>query len=195
MDVSTMGVGSHVYSIYRNLEEQFLITFPILAKGLSENDKCLYIADLNLEDRVKQEYRSYLDSEQLEFIDNKIYLENGLLNINKLISSFDVSLQKAEDDGYNNLRVAGELPFIDGKTIDNDKVVEYEALVDKFITSKNIIAVCSYDENKYSPDFLTKIIKSHQYVAIYGRCYKNIFYNSSSCPKEYRETIQKLIEV
>lgn len=178
-------MSNHIYSIYKNIGEQFEVTIPIFTKGLQENSKGVYITRPDLGDQVLLELskngidtRNCLDTGMLEILDSSsVYLNSeNKLDSSRVISNFSTMEANAKSAGYDNLVVAGELPFVNDTIIDIQTLSDYEFKTDKYLDTSNIIAVCSYDEKKYSESDLAAIIKSHQKVAIYGKTYENKYF-------------------
>lgn len=175
--------GMHINSIYRVIDEQLQITIPIFVQGLKENNKCVYTTHPFLKDTLINKLgKKYLDSGQLEIYDNNsVYLTDNLLDIRKMIIALKNIEKKAKYEGYRNLIVAGELPFVSEKPLNNDRIFEYEATIDEFLETSSTIAICSYAEDKYDHGFLAKITKVHHTVALYGNIYDNKYFYT--CPE------------
>jgi hypothetical protein len=170
--------GTHINSIYRSLEEQFQVVVPLFAKGLSENDKCVYVTDSSLIDQVIPQFdKKYFDSGQLEILDNNtVYSTNGDLDVGKIMTAWKTLEEKSKKEGFRRLRICGQLPFFSNQAISSDKIIEYETAADEYLSKNDTIAICNYQEDKYDPSILLKLIKVHHFVAIYGSIHENKYF-------------------
>lgn len=180
MDISNLSNGAHIQSIYKNIEEQFLLTIPFFKMGLAKNEKCVFIADPTLFPKITKELGQYVDLEQLILLDSKsIYLGNKTLDANYALSAINEIEEKALQDGFTSLRISGELPATYSDTIDYDSLFNYEATADNYLKKSKNMAICNINESKFKPEFIAKLLKTHYYVGIYGKLYENKYFYTS----------------
>jgi hypothetical protein len=198
-----IGPGTHVCSIYKYFKEQISVTIPLFLQGLSAKEKCIYIAEKAAQEQLmnefvekKPEVKKIVESGQLVLLDGgTTYLKDGNLDIDRTINAIRDTERKALSEGFSGVRVCGELPFVSGRPIDDDTIINYELNVDKYISTSKLVAICHYCEDKYNPQTLAKIIKHHRFVAIYGNCYENKFYlQEEAAPENYTSIINAILE-
>jgi hypothetical protein len=195
--------GDHICSIYKYSKEQISVAIMFFTQGLNANERCVFIADENTRKELTEgltakgiEVKKYIESGQFIMLDGSTtYLKDGNFDIDRLVNAIADTERKALGDGFAGVRLSGELPFISGKPIDGNAVINYESAVDKYLSTSKAVAMCHYNESRYSPDILAQIVKSHHYVAIYGNCYENQFYSKKEdAPGNYTSLISAIIE-
>jgi len=83
---------NHICNIYRTKDQQFSLIIPFALKGLSANDKCLYIVDENTKSDVLKEFHERCGSWKSSDFDKLIfmtkeesYLRNGYFDPDSMI--------------------------------------------------------------------------------------------------------------
>lgn len=192
--------GTHICSIYKYSSEQALATVTFFTPALCAGTKCIYASNQTNRNQLTEVFdkkgldtKKYIKSGQLLLFDNKsVYLTGDSIDVEKMLGSIKNAEEQAVKEGYKDVRFSGELPFISGGTIDENNIVTYEQVTDKHLQFSGSTAICHYDETKYNPNALTKIISSHPYIMIYGNFYKNKFFNNYS-GESYKEIIEAII--
>jgi len=194
-------VGDHVCSIYKYSIEQILTTADFFIPALNKGIKCIYISSQTSRDLLIEEFdkrgvdsKRFIESGQLLLLDTKdvYHLTNNTMNTKLILKSIESMKEQAVKEGYISVKVVGELPLLLDKPIDGNSIVNYEQTIDKFIPAWKITAICQYNEMKYKPDILSKIIANHTHVEIYGNLYKNNSYKDYS-GKSYKEMMDRII--
>jgi hypothetical protein len=205
VELSEIKFGSHICSIYKYPREKIFLTILFIIHGLNANERCFYAADSDSCEQLVGEFlnkkfdiNKYIKSGQMVMSDSKlIYLKDELLDIDEMIKKCKEVEKKSLADGFKGVRFCGELPLVSDKTIDGKIVVDYESLVDKYLTNSKSVAMCHYNEARYDQEVLTKLVKHHKYLAIYGSLYRNDAYPYSQAQDEsndYESLISSIVE-
>lgn len=200
LSLDDLRAGTHVCSIFKYSIGQTLATIAFFTPALYSGIKCIYISGQADRNRLVEEFnkrgvdaKKYIKSGQLLLLDNKdAYLTGNAMNVESALESIKSMERQAVKEGYKSVRLAGELPLISGKTLDEDSIINYELTADKHIQSSGSTAMCHYDETKYSPGVLTKILASHPHVEIYGNLYNNN-YSKDYSGKSYEDIIETIV--
>jgi hypothetical protein len=190
---------AHVCSVYKYPIEQTLTTIAFFTPALSTGSKCVYVSSQMDKNRLIEEFgkkwpeaKKHIESGQLLLLDHEVYLTGNDINTENMLESIRNIEKQAAKEGYKNVRFSGEIPFVSGGVIDEKNIVNYELAEDKYLRSSGSSAICHYNETKYDPEMLIKIIVNYPYIMIYGSLYKNnCFQNYSG--NNYEELLETII--
>ncbi len=193
-----INIGDHACSIYRNKEEQFRPVVNFFKDGLENNQRCVYVFNDSTRDEVISELwkggidtEKFLKSGQLSVIGkNDAYLRMGSFDPDEMISYLKEVEKKSMEDGYEGMRLTGEMTWALEKPGDLEKLIKYEIKLNNFFPNSRSAAICQYDENRFSQDVSVEALHRHPFVIIYGKLYKDNLYFS---PGEKGEGVQKSI--
>ncbi|MGE5681569.1 MAG: PAS domain S-box protein [Bacillota bacterium] len=181
---------NHICSIYQTKDEQMSSVIPFIKEGLSNKEKCIYIAAENGVQDITDIFRA--DSEVLscaiekgELIilrDNEAYLKEGEFRTEKMLELLSELAEGTKREGFSGLRVTGEASWIkaDGALI--REFLDYESRVNDLIRDLKISALCQYNINHFSPEILELVIMSHPVIIYQGKSCRNYHYVP---PQEY----------
>ena len=161
--------GSHLCLLYRTPEELIDVLVPYFLAGLKNNEFCLCITagPLDKQSALKAlkksipEYDKYAARGQIEIIPHTAwYLQGGSFNLQRIVRSWDARLNQAVTKGFEGLRSAFNLSWLEKK--DWQTFMDFEA-ADRDAINK-IISVCAYSlENLEAPQIID-VVKNHQIV-------------------------------
>lgn len=159
----------HLCLIYDTPEEWYGIVIAFLVLGLEQGDKCIYIADVSTADQI----RGYLNEEGVnvaavessrQFViltANELQPENGIFDPDQMIALLKKETTEAIAEGYNILRITGEMTrFLQGKT-DANKLIEYEAKLNYFFPEYPCVSICQYNRKETDPEIIKEVLLTH----------------------------------
>ena len=110
---------NHICSIYGNKDEQFSLIVPFILNGLAKNEKCIYIVDENTRFDVFDEFTKrtnkdrHADLDRIVFMTKeKAYLKDGYFDPGIMIELLREIELSALNEGYNGMRVTGEMTWV-----------------------------------------------------------------------------------
>jgi hypothetical protein len=174
----------HLCLIYENQEEQLNVAIPFIKMGLERHEKCIYIVDDTTFAIIKKEMRAQgikiddaIGSHQLSIIDKQdSYLKLGKFDPDWMIKFLKETTKAALAEGYAALRVTGEMTWALGSDPGNEKLFEYESKLNKFFPKNASLAICQYNRNRFSPEILLNVIRTHPFVIFRGEIFTNYFF-------------------
>jgi two-component sensor histidine kinase len=195
-----LGVHDHLCLIYETQKEQFSAILPFIRTGLMRGDKCVYIADDNTASQVMEAMISDgIDVDKMQqkgslVILNKqdAYLKQGSFDPDWMIDFLKDATDSATKDGFSALRVMGEMTWALGGDPGVERLIEYEAKLNEFFPFNKALAVCQYNLNRFSPEIIIDVIRTHPLV-IYKETVCNNFYYVP--PKEFLKPDSQSLEV
>ncbi|PWB50697.1 MAG: hypothetical protein C3F06_11555 [Candidatus Methanoperedenaceae archaeon] len=182
--LSELDVHDHLCLIYENRDEQLAAVIPFIRMGLERGEQCVYIIDENTRQVVLEAMRkdgidvdSAIKSGALKVLTKReVYLRDGYFDPDSMIRFLKDAVDSAKKAGFSALRVTGEMTWALGNESGVDLLIEYEAKLNYFIPKNDILAVCQYNRNKFKPEIIIDIIRTHPLV-IYGfTVCKNFYY-------------------
>ncbi len=168
-------LGAHICYIYETKEQQFALVIPFIKEGLECNHKCIYIIDESSVEEIQTQLKnvsvdvdSVIEKGQLVFTTSEdTYTKGDAFDPDVMIALVKEHLDTALADGYDALRVTGEMTWALKSRENIELLVEYEAKLNYFFPGNRVLAICQYDENKFTEGTLVGILQTHP-LAIYG---------------------------
>lgn len=176
--------GEHLCSFYEDKAEQFQVVIPFIAKGLTLNEKCLYIADENTVAEVKAglllhgfNVEECLETGQLTILTaRETYLRLGRFILDEMISQLDELVERSLDEGYAGTRVAGEVTWLIRELSSFDEFMEYEKTLNEIFRNRPVKLLCQYNSTKLFGNVILGAFKTHPRVLIGLDLYVNGVY-------------------
>jgi signal transduction histidine kinase len=163
-----------------------------LKYGLTTNYKCLYLADVNSPQQIKNSLQTAsidvphrLDASDLVIRDaSEVYLESGF-DPRQMIRTLKKACADSEEAGYDGLCVVGENSWCFHTEMEFDAILDFEVEFDATCPDLPVIALCQYDLSQFSEESASKALWTHKNIIYRGMICENPFYIP---PKEYRGT-------
>jgi hypothetical protein len=163
--------GSHIAQLYNSKDDVLEIVIPYLAKGLEQNELCIWVvSDLSsdearymIENNIK-DAQKYIDKGQLQILSYEDWFptdtcSKGHFTINCILNK----CVKAIASGYEGIRVTGVAYSKKGDE-DWNALMKYEHLFDNEVKDSKLLAICSYKEDECSGDNIIDVMNTHKYV-------------------------------
>jgi signal transduction histidine kinase len=180
---SGLGLHQHLCFIYETQEEQFAAALPFLRSGLERGEKCFFVADENSGAAVLNALRKagtdvdrHLRSGAL-ILANKPYVKPGRFDPDWCIGFLSKSIQGAGDDRFSGVRTwLGEMTWALAEETEPETLIEFEAKVNHFVRDHDVRALCQYRRERFSPELILGIIRTHPVVVYGGIICQNPYY-------------------
>jgi len=182
--IEQLDVHDHLCLIYDSREEQLAATIPFIKMGLKRNEQCVYIVDENTAQTVLDAMRaegvdadSAVESGALKVITKReAYLREGYFDPDLMIQFLKEAVNSAKKAGFKALRATGEMTWALGSEAGVERLIEYEAKLNYFIPENDILAVCQYNCNRFKPEIILGVIRTHPLVIHGFTVCKNFYY-------------------
>jgi signal transduction histidine kinase len=171
-----LGLHEHLCLLYDTKEEQFAAALPFLRAGLERSERCLYIADENRSAAVLEALRKggtdvdhSLRSGALIIADKReTYLKHGRFDPDLWIDFLSRATEKEGGGKFSGMRtLLGEMTWALGEDTAPDSLIEYEAKLSYYVRDHDVRILCQYNHNRFPPQLILDIIRTHP-VVIYG---------------------------
>ncbi|MBN2240174.1 MAG: MEDS domain-containing protein, partial [Dehalococcoidales bacterium] len=160
----------HLCLIYESKEEWRDAVVPFLVTGLRQSEKCLYVVDSSTIDDI----RRYLSEEGIDVAaveetgqlvilqETETYTKDGSFDPDKMIALLITETDNAIAEGYQALRVTGEMTWVLRGHPGSEKLLEYEAKLNRdLFRYYPCLAICQYDRWKFDPEIIKGVIMTH----------------------------------
>ncbi len=177
-------LGDHLCIIYRNDEEHRAILSEYMSQGLRLGQRMVYIVDA----RTARTLRGYLrgaevdvpaaeERGQLVFLTrDDAYMRGGEFDPQGMIRLLREETQRALDEGYEGLRVTGEMTWALRGLPGSERLMEYEALLNEFFPGSKATALCQYDARHFPAEVLLDVLRTHPIAVVGTKVYDNFYY-------------------
>ena len=171
--VEDVSHGTHFCALYSGPAERDRLLFSFLEEGLRHGDKCLCLIDdvepTLVRDRAvgqpgpgHSRRSAQLDIERA----SDAYLRSGEFSVGDMLGFLCESVDAAIGDGFELLRVAGEMSWVLPGPPGWDDVLRYESAVNRAVEQMPATLMCLYDVQKFGPDMLVQVLSTHPMVLL-----------------------------
>ncbi|MGD8370901.1 MAG: MEDS domain-containing protein [Syntrophobacterales bacterium] len=186
LDKLSFQPGDHLCCLYETDGQHKALLTHFLRQGLERDEKVRYIADNHIEETILDylsedgfEVRPHLQSGQLGILrSDETYLRRGVFDPDEMINLLRAETIKALAQGYNALRVTGEMSWTLRGLPGSERLIEYEAKLNHFFDNHRCLAICQYDVRLFPPELLLGVLATHPVAAIGTQLYENFYYMS-----------------
>ncbi|NMO22197.1 histidine kinase [Pyxidicoccus fallax] len=181
-----LGHGDHVCLIYETFEEQMAALVPFFQEGLTRGECCAYIVDERAVDEVAAamaaqgiDVESARASGALRFLTKRdAYLRSGEFDPEAMIAFLGQTQDAALAEGFTGLRVTGEMTWALGPETGCERLIEYEALINRFFPGSRSLAICQYSRARFPADIIRDTLRTHPVAVVGNEVHENLFYES-----------------
>ncbi|MHB0977621.1 MAG: MEDS domain-containing protein [Candidatus Aquicultorales bacterium] len=179
-----LSVHDHLCLIYQTREEQFGAAIPFIRMGLERGERCVYITDENTAEVVLKAVRAEgvsidraITSGSLMILSKKeTYLKEGHFDPDVMIGFLEESVASVKASGFSALRVTAEMTWALGGDPGVERLMEYEAELNRFFPKHDALAICQYNLNRFDPEVIIRAIKTHPKVIFGNMVCENLYY-------------------
>jgi signal transduction histidine kinase len=176
--------GDHVCMIYENRDDQLAAVIPFIAHGLSDGDCCLYIADDQTIEDVMEALSSAgvdVEAEQssgaLQLLTKRdSYLKGGEFDPREMIDTLYRTTENAVRRRFTGFRVTGEMTWALGDEVGCDRLIEYEALLNRFFPGTRAMGFCQYNRQKFPAAIIRDVLRTHPHAVLGLHICTNLYY-------------------
>ncbi len=207
--IDQLNPGDHLCCIYETEEQRRTLLTPFLRQGLEHGEKVLYLIDESSREDIldylgttgiKEE--RYLERGQLEFLAaEEVCIRRGTFDPDSMMALLEREIEKAVDEGWEGLRLTGEMSWAVQGLPGSERLIEYEAKLNRFLDQRRCISLCQYDRRRFDSRVLLDVLRTHPAVVVGTEIYENFHYVSPEAlldeapfEGELERWIQSLVE-
>lgn len=170
--VRKVKLGDHLCLPFSSDEEQREVLTAYIVDGLSRGERVIYYADQTAPDVIGSwladsgvDTGRMVDEGRLEIRSiGSNYLFGGRFEPDIVITTLWVEVRQARDAGYPGLRISGEMTSELRPVADEKQLREYENRLSWVFDSRELAAICQYDERLFEKSALNGLIACHPRV-------------------------------
>jgi len=165
--------GTHFCQFYQTKQDLIDILVPYFKAGLENNEFCMWVTSepLDVEEakgalrKAIPEIDAYLEKGQIEIIPYIYwYVKEGSFDSQRVLNGWIEKLNRALADGYDGLRLSGNIFWLEKKYWNS--FVDYEEEIDSIIGNYSMIALCTYCLERCSATEIIDVVINHQFALI-----------------------------
>jgi signal transduction histidine kinase len=196
MHVDHTEVSRHKCLIYDgDPSEQLPIVVPLLLDGLHENWRCLYLGSPEdvemIEDALSDEgvdTRHEQKRHALVLSSDRSHLVDGRFDPATMVDGLSSSIDQALEDGFLGLCATGDMRWELGADENFDRLLEYEARLERVFRDKPLRGICQYHRGLVPPQALEDALTTHRATYVGDKLNNdNLFYVPPELLLEARE--------
>ena len=177
--------GDHLCCLYDTEKEHRELMTPYLKTGLEKGEKVIYIVDARTAETVLGylrdagvEVEPYLSSGQLAILSvDEAYMASGEFDPDGMIGMLTDETEKALAEGYGALRVTGEMSWALKGLPGSERLMEYEAKLNRFFPGSKCLSICQYDRRMFEPSVLLNVLSTHPFAVLGTELFDNFYYD------------------
>lgn len=186
-EVRDIQPGGHLCHVFDTTEQSLAVLVPFLADGLEAGDRCVSdLAETPIEDvRRALEERGIDTDARIAEGDLVLrparegYGEPEAFDVQERIDALEAQVWEAREDGYENLRSAGEMSWAAGDRLDRETLARYEAELNRLFereAGQHVLGLCQYHLSVFEPEVAADVLRAHPLTINGTRVRPNLFY-------------------
>jgi PAS domain S-box-containing protein len=176
--------GDHLCPIHDTSVDQTASGVAFIAGGLQRGERCLYVANDSPFDELIQRFDAVgvnvareTDRGALKILtSHDVYLREDKFDARGMLAYLAASEAAAVADGYAGLRFQGEMSWALDANVEGDRLIEYEALLNEFLTRHRAVVACHYLRPRFDAALIHDMLVTHPLVTIADLVCPNPYY-------------------
>lgn len=191
--LSSLKSGDHLALVYETFEEQIAVVAPYFKAGLANGQRCVYVADEHTPEQILAALATKgIDAERerargalLMLTKEDTYLGPGYFDPAEMVGSFRQSIDDALAAGFSGLRATSEMTWALGPEEGNDRLLEYEALLNHHVWTpeSRAIGICQYNLHRFPPDIIGGMLETQPMAILGDQLCPNMYYQPPGMPR------------
>jgi PAS domain S-box-containing protein len=165
--------GTHFCHFYETKQDLLDTLVPYFKAGLESKEFCLWVvsnSELITVEEAKRaleqavpDFDRHLSEGNIEILDgHDWYFEKNVLNLERVMSSWDAKVKRALARGYDGLRASADTFWLAEQ--DWKDFCHYEKQVNDWITDQTMTVLCTYPLAKSGAAEVLDVVESHQFA-------------------------------
>lgn len=173
----------HYCSVYERDDERVASLLRFIRGGLERHEACVCVTEEALTTPVTAALTlagidtvGEADQGSLAILTPNDYGLVGKFRAEAMIASLAEASQKAEELGFEALRVAEDMTWTLELAIAPDEVRRYEALLNAALSHSTFRHLCLYDRRRFAPAAMVTALHTHRQVALGQQLFANPYF-------------------
>jgi signal transduction histidine kinase len=178
--VARLRQGDHLCLIFGGAGEQTATLVPFLRAGLAAGERCLYVGPgaggRRLERALGAGGHETGRGALVLVTRREAWLAGGGFDPGLLMDLLRQAEQQALDDDFAGLRVTMDMGWLLADGHGADRLVEYEAQLNRFLAGSRTCTLCQYDCLEAGAELLEEVLRTHPLALLGGQICPNAYY-------------------
>src|SRR3954451_4585374 len=182
--IARLRQGDHLCLVYRSAAEGTASLFPYLQAGVTAGERCLFVGHGTSGRRLEHalveagmDVQGECDRGALVFVTQRDnWLPGGRFDPGAMMDSLRQAEQQALDDGFSGLRATWNMGWLLEGTPGADRLIEYEAHLNRFLAGSRTCALCRYSRESCSPELIEDALQTHPLAVLGDQICPNAYY-------------------
>ncbi|ESS05977.1 MAG: PAS sensor histidine kinase, partial [uncultured archaeon A07HB70] len=169
---TTTGYGAsndHLALLYADRAEQLTTVAAYVRRGMARDERCLYVADDNSTRAVRTaleesgvDVEAALDAGALSIVTaEEAWLDAGSFSRSAAAEFWDDALDRAQQEGFDGLRVAKEMTWALDAGVGLDSLVSYEHALNPQYAGADYTVLCQYSRDRFPSETVEAVASAH----------------------------------
>jgi signal transduction histidine kinase/CheY-like chemotaxis protein len=176
--------GDHLCLIYESAAEKTAALVPFFKAGLAARERCLSVGHASDSRRLEValleqgiQVASELDRGALVLLTRRQdWLPGGRFEPGAMMDLLRQAEQQAFDDGFSGLRVSWDMEWLLDGVPGAERLVEYEAELNRFLDGSRTSVLCRYARPRSSAALIESILHTHPLAVLGDQICPNVYY-------------------
>jgi DcmR-like sensory protein len=168
-------LGDHICLFYRSQKELLATLVPYVRLGLERNERCFCVHSAEVKGQLVADLEAsgvqaerFIESGALVFLDpQQVYFDCGRFDPDVMTELLASAIREAVQEGFSGFRAAGDMRWALEDKPGCDRLLEYEALMERFYPDKPAVGLCSYSTEGFPPGKLEQVLAVHRCALIH----------------------------
>ena len=183
--IARLRQGDHLCLIYESAAEQTAALVPYFKAGFAAGERCLFVGhgtscrrlEHTLEEAGVDVHAEHDRGALVCLTQRESWLPGGRFDPGALMDLLRQAEQQALDDGFTGLRATWNMGWVlEGTASSTDRLMEYEAHLNRFLAGSRTCALCRYSREASSADELQQALHTHPLAVLGEQICANAFY-------------------
>jgi PAS domain S-box-containing protein len=182
--IESLQPGDHVCAITSGATVVDSVVVPFVRRCLARKEMCFYaVGDRAPEEVVAELTQAGIDVEQarergaLTLLSSHEYMPLNKFDASAFMGLFKARAQQASNAGFSGAAFIVEMTWGLELDVELDAMIEYEARLNfEFFPKSPAIALCIYDRQRLSVDYLQAALRSHPLAIVEDKLISNPYY-------------------
>lgn len=176
--------GTHMCLLFDREEYRRKIVSEFLAAGLKRGEQVRYMTDTSTAHDVISWFSDIgvdippliNDGSFVLFTAESAYYPTGRFSPPEVIDAMKYRYEQASRLGFDGTRGTGEMSWATRGVPGADRLVEFEAAINRASETHHFLGICQYDARLFDGATLLNILKVHPYIVAEGQIVRNPYY-------------------
>lgn len=177
--------GTHIACLYQSEKERDRLVSAFLSRGLKDDDFLLYCPTAQGVEGFRKslvedspEFRLHIDEpDRIRIVSaEEAYYPGGRFSQEEMDQTVHEMYTRQYTGQHRNIRVATDMTWALKGIPGSEDLASFEAELNLFIPNRSIVAICLYNLNKFSNEFILKVLKTHPYTLARGILTRSSYY-------------------